>query len=423
MTQSNQQSNHERSPENVQSSARSIQSFVQSTQSPAQSIQPNPHQHTRVVIAGGGTGGHVIPALAIARELRDSHAAEVHFVGTARGLETRLVPEQGFPLELIKVGQLKNVSLATRLRTVFDLPLGVLGCVQLMAKLRPHVVIGVGGYASGPAMMAAILLRIPTLAFEPNAVPGLANRLVGKRVTAAAVNFDETRTYFRNARVTGVPVRPEFFTIPPLAQKRSSSATSETANETVKSGPQLLVFGGSQGARIFNTVMPRIVQPLLDRVPGLTILHQTGKGADTATEAGYCASNADPARWHVTPYLDDMPARFASADLILCRSGASTVAELAAAGRPSILVPFPLAADDHQTKNAEVFARAGAADLRIQTTDAEVEAALLEDLTRLLLDPDRRSAMGENARPLAHPDAVSTIARMAIELGGKITYR
>jgi UDP-N-acetylglucosamine--N-acetylmuramyl-(pentapeptide) pyrophosphoryl-undecaprenol N-acetylglucosamine transferase len=144
----------------------------------------------RVLIAGGGTGGHVIPALAIARELRDAHGAEVRFVGTARGLETKLVPKAGFPLELIRVGQLKNVSLTTRVRTLFDLPLGLMRCVGLLRSYRPDVVVGVGGYASGPAMMSAILLGIPTLAFEPNAVPGLANRLVGKWVSAAAVNFD-----------------------------------------------------------------------------------------------------------------------------------------------------------------------------------------------------------------------------------------
>src|ERR1700712_2513010 len=165
----------------------------------------------RVLIAGGGTGGHIIPALAIARELRDSHGAEVRFVGTARGLETRLVPEAGFPLEMIHVGQLKNVSLATRLKTLTDLPRGLLRCVSLLRSFRPQVVIGVGGYASGPAMMAAILLGVPTLAFEPNAVPGLANRLVGKFVTAAAVNFATTRKFFRGALVTGIPVRCAFF--------------------------------------------------------------------------------------------------------------------------------------------------------------------------------------------------------------------
>ena len=179
----------------------------------------------RVLIAGGGTGGHVIPALAIARELRDAHGAEVRFVGTARGLETKLVPEAGFPLELVRSGQLKNVSAATRVRTMLDVPRGVLRCIGLVRSFKPDVVVGVGGYASGPAMMAAILLRVPTLAYEPNAVPGMANRLVGKYVSAAAVNFPETTKYFRNATATGVPVRDEIFAVPDrLLGARASTA-------------------------------------------------------------------------------------------------------------------------------------------------------------------------------------------------------
>ena len=190
----------------------------------------------RVLIAGGGTGGHVIPALAIARELRDTADAEVRFVGTARGLETRLVPEAGFPLELIHVGQLKGVSLATRLRTLGDLPLGVLRCVRLLQSFRPNVVLGVGGYASGPAMLAAILLRIPTLAFEPNAVPGLANRLIGKRVSAAAVNFIQTTRFFRNAQVTGIPVRREF--LRHRAQSRHRPAPARLRRQSGRSRAQ-----------------------------------------------------------------------------------------------------------------------------------------------------------------------------------------
>jgi UDP-N-acetylglucosamine--N-acetylmuramyl-(pentapeptide) pyrophosphoryl-undecaprenol N-acetylglucosamine transferase len=365
-------------------------------------------QALRVLIAGGGTGGHVIPALAIARELRDVHEAEVRFVGTARGLETRLVPEAGFPLELIRVGQLKNVSVATKLRTVADLPLGVTRCMELVRSFRPDVVVGVGGYASGPAMMAAVLLRVPTLAFEPNAVPGLANRLVGRFVSAAAVNFEETRRYFRGARVTGIPVRQEFF---------------EIADVVAKDGPgsarRLLVFGGSQGARVFNAVMPQIAKRLLEYVPGLRILHQTGKGQAESTEEAYGASGADPTRWEVAAYLDEMPKRFADADLILCRSGASTVAELAAAGRPAVLVPFPGAADDHQMKNAEAFARVGAAELRVQEADNLMESFLLSDLSGLLLDAGRLAEMGRRVRGLAHPDAVREIGQMVAELAGR----
>jgi UDP-N-acetylglucosamine--N-acetylmuramyl-(pentapeptide) pyrophosphoryl-undecaprenol N-acetylglucosamine transferase len=363
----------------------------------------------RVLIAGGGTGGHVIPALAIARELRDAHGAEVRFVGTARGLETRLVPEAGFPLELIRVGQLKNVSVATRLRTLVDLPRGVMRCVGLVRDFRPDVVVGVGGYASGPAMMAAILLRVPTLAFEPNAVPGLANRLVGKRVSAAAVNFEETRRYFRGARVTGIPVRREFFAI---GERGESASPSDGPSRVVR----LLVFGGSQGARIFNEVMPRIAKGLMEEIPGLRILHQAGEKFAEPVVGAYEEGGADATRWEVAAFLDDMPRRFAEADLILCRSGASTVAELAAAGKAAVLVPLPTAADNHQLKNAEVFAAAGAAELRVQGSDAPMESFLTSDLSALLLDPVRRREMSRRVRGLAHPDAVSVIGEMVVGL-------
>jgi UDP-N-acetylglucosamine--N-acetylmuramyl-(pentapeptide) pyrophosphoryl-undecaprenol N-acetylglucosamine transferase len=352
-----------------------------------------------VMIAGGGTGGHVIPALAIGRELRDRHAAEVRFIGTARGLETRLVPEAGFPLELVRSGQLKGVSLATRLRTLLDLPLGILHCMKLMREFRPRVVVGVGGYASGPAMMAAILLRIPTLAFEPNAVPGLANRLVGKHVSAAAVNFAGTTQYFRNAQVTGIPVRAEFFALQPK----------------LRGAPRLLVFGGSQGARILNEILPRIAADLLHALPTLEIVHQVGGRHGASTAKAYAAVGlAGEPRLRVTPYLDGMVAEFAAADLLLCRSGASTVAELAAAGKPSVLVPFAAAADDHQRRNADAFVAAGAAEL-ITETGLSGEA-LLAILLDLLQNPARLLAMGERARTLAHPNAVEKIADMVAAL-------
>jgi len=356
----------------------------------------------RVLIAGGGTGGHVIPALAIARELRDEHGAEVRFVGTARGLETRLVPEAGFRLELVRSGQLKNVSLATRLRTAMDLPLGVVECVRLLRKFKPQVVVGVGGYASGPGMLAAILLRVPTLAYEPNAVPGMTNRWLGKWVNAAAVNFAQTAKFFRGAEVTGVPVRPEILA---LALRPVDSMDL-----------RLLVTAGSQGARIFNEALPKIAAELLATVPGLTIVHQAGARHVDATRAAYAASGADPARWSVEAFLEDMPAQYAAADLVLARSG-STVAELCAAGRPSLLVPFAAAADDHQRKNAEVLADAGAAVMLLER-DA-TPAALLEGLRALLLDSERRATMAARARSLARSGALEKIAAMVLELARK----
>lgn len=349
----------------------------------------------RVVIAGGGTGGHIIPALAIADELKAAYQAEILFVGTSRGLESRLVPQAGYALKLIEVGQLKNVSLMTRARTLLDLPLSLIRCRTLLREFAPHAVVGVGGYASGPAMGAAILAGIPSLAFEPNAFPGLANRLVGKRVSAAAVNFAPAAKYFRNAEITGIPVRKEFFALQP----RPAGAD-----------PHLLVFGGSQGARALNNFMPQIVSRLLAAVPRLTILHQAGARHADATLAAYRASGADSNRWQVHAFLDDMPRRFEAADLVLSRSGASTVAELAAAGKPSLLIPFPQAADDHQRKNAEVFVQANAAAMLIEV-DLTAEK-LSSTLLNLLGDRERLHTMAERARTLAHPDASRRIASM-----------
>jgi len=342
----------------------------------------------------------VVPALAIARELRDKHGADVRFVGTARGLETRLVPEAGFRLDLVRSGQLKNVSLATRLRTLADLPLGVVECVRLLREFRPQVVVGVGGYASGPGMLAAILLRVPTLAYEPNAVPGMTNRRVGRWVSAAAVNFAQTARYFRHAEVTGVPVRAEIFSLPP----RPAGA-----------GLRLLVTAGSNGALIFNEAMPKIVAQLLEEVPGLTIVHQAGTRRLERTRVEFAASGADPSRWSVEGFLTDMPAQYGAADLVLARAG-STVAELCAAGRASLLVPFAAAADDHQRKNAEVLVEAGAAEMLLER-DFNPET-LLARLRGLLRDGDRRASMAVRARSLARAGALERIAGMVVGLAG-----
>jgi UDP-N-acetylglucosamine--N-acetylmuramyl-(pentapeptide) pyrophosphoryl-undecaprenol N-acetylglucosamine transferase len=288
------------------------------------------------------------------------------------------------------------------LRTLLDLPLGVHRCLGILKSFQPQVVVGVGGYASGPGMLAALLRRTPTLAFEPNAVPGLANRLVGRWVNAAAVNFAPACRYFRNAEVTGIPVRSEFFALP------ARPAGGQ---------PHLLVFGGSQGARGLNNILPQIASRLLEAVPGLTILHQAGARHAETTQAAYASTGADPQRWQVLAFLDDMPQRFAAADLVVCRSGASTVAELSAAGKPAVLVPFPLAADDHQRSNAEVMAKAGAAVLM---PEAELTPeALLACLQSLFGDRQRLHRMGEDARQLARPDAAARIAAKVKLLAGE----
>src|ERR1700676_1744312 len=227
----------------------------------------------RAILAGGGTGGHVIPALAIANELKKNYAAEVLFIGTARGIENRLVPAAGYPLKLVRVGALKNVSLTTRAKTAFDLPRAVWDAGRMLNEFAPDVVIGVGGYASGPAMLAAIVKHIPTLAFEPNVVPGFANRMVARWVSGAAVHFEETAQYFRNAEVTGVPVREEFFQI--------AGQTPKNAN------PTLLVSGGSQGANAINQAMVQCLPELVKQISNIHVIHQTGERGYNDAQAAY----------------------------------------------------------------------------------------------------------------------------------------
>ncbi len=353
----------------------------------------------RAILAGGGTGGHVIPAIAIAQELQKQFGAEVLFIGTARGIENRLVPSAGFPLQLIQVGALNKVSFTTRLKTFIDLPRAVAHSRRILSEFGPEVVIGVGGYASGPAMLAAILKRIPTLAFEPNYVPGFANRLVARYVSAAAVHFSETAKYFRNAKVTGVPVRQAFF---------------EIAGKAPGNGkPTLLVFGGSQGAHAINQAVIESMPALLARVPGIHVIHQTGERDYNDAQAAYAALSGS-AEAH--RFIDDMPGFFARADLILCRTGASTVAELTAAGKPAILVPFPRAADDHQKRNAEALERAGAA---VMLEESKLSRdSLLATVSALLGDPERLQRMHQAAQELSHPNAARDIAAMAAELAG-----
>jgi UDP-N-acetylglucosamine--N-acetylmuramyl-(pentapeptide) pyrophosphoryl-undecaprenol N-acetylglucosamine transferase len=355
----------------------------------------------RAILAGGGTGGHVIPALAIANQLKKSYGAEVLFIGTARGIENRLVPAAGYELKLVRVGALKNVSLMTRAKTAFDLPRAVWDAGRMLNEFAPDVVIGVGGYASGPAMLAAVVKHIPTLAFEPNVVPGFANRIVARFVSAAAVHFEETAKYFRHAEVTGVPVRQAFFEI------------------TGKKGgtPTVLVFGGSQGAHAINEAMIRCLPVLQREAPGIHIIHQTGERDYNDALAAYRSfSSAAGDSAEAFKFIEDMPAAFARADLVVCRSGASTVAEIAAAGKPAVFVPFPRAADDHQRVNAEALARAGAA---VVVEESKLEGVwLAETISALLLDPARLRSMSAAARELAHPNAAQDIAAIAARVAG-----
>lgn len=351
----------------------------------------------RLVIAGGGTGGHVIPALAIAREMKEKHSAEVLFIGTSRGIETRLVPQAGFKLELVEIGALNQTSLWRAVETLLQLPVAVYSAAKVLHKFRADVVLGVGGYASGPAMIAAILQGCPTMVFEPNLQPGFANRMVAGFVRAAAVHFEGTKKHFKNARVTGVPVRKEFFALPVIGAAQ---------------GKTLLVTGGSQGAHAINETMCKAIRELEAEVKGLMVVHQTGQKDCDEVRRVYAEAGVQA---EVSAFLDDMPSAFARADVVLCRSGASTCAELAASGCVSVFVPFPFATDDHQTRNAQAFVERGAAEMILQKELTEEK--LVSTLAPLLNDDTRRAKMSDAARGLAHPNATAEIAQMILELG------
>jgi UDP-N-acetylglucosamine--N-acetylmuramyl-(pentapeptide) pyrophosphoryl-undecaprenol N-acetylglucosamine transferase len=352
----------------------------------------------RVLIAGGGTGGHVIPALAIAQELRSHYDADVQFVGTARGMETRLVPRAGFELHLVRVGALNRVDLATRIKTIFDLPRAVMDSSKLIQSFRPDVMIGVGGYASGPAMLAGSLHDVPMVAFEPNFIPGFANRMIAPMVKGAAVQLEATCHYFRNGHVTGVPVRRAFFQVAPRPKDGR---------------PTLLVFGGSQGAHAINVAVLEALPKLLEMLPGIHIIHQTGEKDYMQAQDAYLKAMISA---EVSPFIDDMPGAFARADLLVCRSGASTVAEVTGAGRPAIFVPLPTAADDHQRQNAAALAEADAAQLLPQA--ALTSERLAQEVVQLLGNRALLAQMSQAAKKLAHPDAAAEIARIAAHASG-----
>ncbi len=348
-------------------------------------------------MAGGGTGGHVIPALAVARELcRRGH--EVFFVGTERGVEARMVPAAGFGLELIRIGGLKRVGAAQRLATLGQLPVSTIRMLAMLRRKRVAAVFSMGGYVAGPPVSAALLAGTPVVVMEPNAVPGFTNRRIGRFVSRALVSFPETARYFRRGRteVTGLPIREEFFALP--RKPREGLIT-------------LLVTGGSQGSRTLNHAA-RESWPLF-RQSGfpLRFILQTGQASFEEWQREFAASGI---AGEVRPFIDDMPAAFADADLIVCRAGAGAVAELAAAGKPAILVPFPYATDDHQLHNAEAFERAGAAKLVL---DRDWNGARLHEMaTSLADDSSALDRMGEAARRLAHPGAAKRAAEILEEV-------
>ncbi len=357
----------------------------------------------RVVIAGGGTGGHLYPGIAVARELMARRTnVRVSFAGTAQGIESRVVPREGFELDVLRSGGLKGKSIAARARGVALVPLGLLDAWRIVSARRPHLVIGVGGYSSGPVVLIAALRGTPTMLLEQNAVPGLTNRLLAPAVRAAAVTFESTRTFFGpKAFVSGNPVRPEF--LEKVEPRTESGANDDT------SGVGVLVFGGSQGAHAINLAMVEAASTLA--TSGLRLTHQTGERDLNMVRAAYRAAGLEA---EVEPFLYDMGRRLTHADLVVCRAGATTLAEITAAGKAAILIPLPTATDDHQRRNAEALAAAGGADVLIQAE--HMGATLAHRILTLAGDASARLRMARAAGSLARPDAAKVIVDRALQL-------
>jgi len=343
------------------------------------------------VLAGGGSGGHVIPLLAVARELR-ARGHAVRFVGTEGGIEAKLVPAQDFPIDWITIGGLNRVGRRQALLTLLELPWSIWQASRVLEQARPAAVFSTGGYVAGPVILAALWKRIPVVAMEPNAVPGFTHRKVGRFVARALVGFEETACWFPKGRteVTGLPVREGFFGLPVKPR-----------------GPRLMVLitGGSQGSRTLNRAVEES-WPLWKK-GSVRLMHQTGRASFEELDPKFRASGV---AGEIAPFFEDMPHAFAQADLVVSRAGMGAVSELAAAGKPSILVPLPTASDQHQLRNAEAMVKAGAARLVL---DAELTGTrLVEEVTRMAAEPRLLERMGAAARAFSKPAA----ARRAAEI-------
>ncbi|MFF7705748.1 undecaprenyldiphospho-muramoylpentapeptide beta-N-acetylglucosaminyltransferase [Pseudomonas sp. NPDC007930] len=349
-----------------------------------------------VLIMAGGTGGHVFPALACAREFQ-ARGYTVHWLGTPRGIENDLVPRAGLPLHLINVSGLRGKGLAALLKAPFVLLNALRQARRLMRELQPVCVVGFGGYVTGPGGLAARLAGVPVVVHEQNAVAGTANRLLVPLASRVCEAFPDTFKALAKRRTTGNPVRPELF----LETPRQVLGGRRT---------RLLVMGGSLGSEPLNKLVPQA----LAQVPGEyrpEVFHQAGKQHGDVTQQRYSEANVEA---KVAPFIDDMAQAYAWADLVICRAGALTVSELAAAGLPSVLVPLPHAIDDHQTRNADYLAREGAAFLMPQATTGATELAAR--LKEVLMQPEKLSAMAATARRLAKPDATRTVVDVCLEV-------
>ncbi|MBY0492664.1 MAG: undecaprenyldiphospho-muramoylpentapeptide beta-N-acetylglucosaminyltransferase [Cyanobacteria bacterium] len=369
----------------------------------------------RVLIAGGGTGGHLYPGIALARELqRRDPATHVSFVGTAQGIEARVVPREQFPLDLIRVAGLKGKGRIERLKGFLLLPIAAIDAWRVVSRQHPDVVVGVGGFASGPVLAIAALRGYPTMLLEQNALPGITNRILARVVRAAAVNFEAAMAYFpRTGFVAGNPVRPEFFPAQNEEQHdrfaRPFDSVDSASGGNVAQG-RVLVFGGSQGAHAINVAMVEAAAGLAAAGIRLAITQQTGERDLDLVRDAYQRAGLQA---RVEAFIFEIDREMKAADVVICRAGATTLAELAASATPAILVPLPTSTDDHQRKNADVFAKSGAG---LVIEERDLKAALPDLLRSVISDPERRRRMSMAARSLARPDAVQRIADRVEEL-------
>ena len=353
----------------------------------------------KVMIAAGGTGGHIYPGIAVANEiLRRDASSEVLFVGTSRGLETKIVPENGFQLALIHSVGLKNVGVKGKIKGLMTLPRSFIEARRLLKEFRPSVVVGAGGYVSGPVLMMAVVMGVPTLVMDSNALPGFTNRRLAKFVDRAALTFQEALPFFgKKGTVTGNPVRKEFFEVKP---KERNGQTS------------VLVFGGSQGARAINNAMIGALDHLNGTRETMRVVHQTGEADFEKVRTAYSDHGWESA--DVRPYISDMMHEFERANILICRAGATTCAEIAAAGKAAIMIPLPTAADDHQRKNAEAMQNAGAAKMIIQ--DQLSPEGLASALAELSNSPETIAKMEHAAKNLSREDAAGATVDIIEEL-------
>jgi UDP-N-acetylglucosamine--N-acetylmuramyl-(pentapeptide) pyrophosphoryl-undecaprenol N-acetylglucosamine transferase len=349
-----------------------------------------------VLIMAGGTGGHVFPALACAREFQ-ARGYTVHWLGTPRGIENQLVPEAGLELHLINVAGLRGKGFVNLLKAPFSLLRSLFQARRIVRQLKPVCVLGMGGYVTGPGGLAAKMAGVPLIIHEQNAVAGTANRSLVRFATRVCEAFPNTFKASVKRRTTGNPVREELFL--------------ETPRDTLKGRrPRLLILGGSLGAEPLNKLLPEALREVAAEIRP-EVVHQSGKNHDEITTDRYQAAGVQA---HVAPFIKDMAGAYAWADLVVCRAGALTISELAAAGLPSMLVPLPHAIDDHQTRNADYLAREGAAFLLPQATTGAAELA--ERLTEVLMHPERLIYMASTARRLSKPDATRTVVDICLEV-------